>query len=158
MKKTDMIALLKLIERLPSRYYVAPDAVHDLARQLAIPEDEAVKFVQLRVECRMPGDDVYLYGSGILLRDYDRNKLVKCLNRLVFGKKGRPKLEDDERRDKANQDCQVFKKLVAEEAAQKKRGAKQRVYKALEKKWRLTDAGVRRRVKNALKHEDELPF
>ena len=124
MKKKDMSDLLKLIERLPLRSYAAPDAVQDLARRLAIPEDEAAKIVELQVECRMPDDDVYLYGYGVLLREYERDRIIKCLNQVVFGKKGRPKLQEDKRREKANRDRQAFEKLVAEEALKKKEARK----------------------------------
>jgi hypothetical protein len=164
MKKERIVALLKLIEGLPLRRYEAPDAVEDFTRRVGITDDKKMqdiaKAVRLGVEVRMPGDiDYYLYGYGILLRKDDRDKLVRCLRSLVHGKRGRPQQDEDDKSQRANEDCQVFKKLVAEfEATSGKRGAKTRAYETLEKKWRLTNRGVRARVREALKHEDVLPF
>jgi hypothetical protein len=164
MKKERILALLKLIEGLPLRQYEAPDAVEDFTRRLGITDDkemqEIAKIVRLGVEIGIPGETGgYLYGHGILLRKHDRDKLIKCLRSLVSGKRGRPQQDNDDKSKRADEDCQVFRKLVAEfEATSGKRGAKTRAYEILEKKWRLTNRGVRARVREALKHEIEIPF
>jgi hypothetical protein len=165
MKKERILALLKLIEGLPLRQYTAPDAVEDFARRLGITDDKKMQDiangVRLGVEVGLPGDigGYYLYGHGILLRKHDRDKLIKCLRSLVSGKRGRPQQDKDDKSERADEDCQVFRELVAEcEATSGKRGAKTRAYELLEKKWRLTNRGVRARVREALKYEVEVPF
>lgn len=164
MKKERILALLKLIEALPLRQYEAPDAVADFTRRLGITDDKKMQdianAVRLGVEISLPGEiGGYLYGYGILLRKDDRDKLIRCLRSLVYGKRGRPQQDEDDKSQRANEDCREFKKLVAEfEATSGKRGAKTRAYEILEKKWRLTNRGVRARVREALKYEDEVPF
>ena len=164
MKKERILALLKLIEALPLRQYEAPDAVEDFTRRLGITDDKKMQdianAVRLGVEIRLPGEmGGYLYGYGILLRKDDRDKLIRCLRSLVYGKRGRPQTDEVDKSRRAYEDCQLFKKLVAEsEATSGKRGAITRAYEALEKKWRLTRRGVCARVRQALKYEEEVPF
>jgi hypothetical protein len=148
---------------LPLRQYTAPDAVEDFARRLKDDKkmQDIANAVRLGVEVGLPGDigGYYLYGHGILLRKHDRDKLIKCLRSLVYGKRGRPQQDEGDKSKRANEDCRVFRELLAEcEATSGKRGAKTRAYEILEKKWRLTNRGVRARVREALKHEDVIPF
>jgi hypothetical protein len=156
-------ALLKLIEGLPLHDYAAPGAVHDVARKIADSAEnakhellddntmvQAAEIVQLGMG--LPGDHHYNYGHGILLREYDRDRLIRCLRSVVSGERGRPEKDEDEKMDQAFADRDAFEReMAAESKAGGKKGAKTRAYENLEKKWNLTNRRVRARVSDAFK-------
>ena len=91
-------------------------------------------------------------GTGILLRENYRERLIWWLRTIVAGKKGKrgpPQLDEYEKLRKALLDVMMFREIEA--AIGEKRGAKTRAYEAFANKFGVTERQARDRIKTARK-------
>ena len=111
----------------------------------------------VRTGMSVPGDKRrYNYGHGILLRQRDRDRLIRCLRAIISGKRGHPGKDDDDRMDEALLDLEAFEGELRKAKDDGKKNPKTTAYEELRKRWNLnTERQVRNRVSAANKL---LPF
>jgi hypothetical protein len=144
--------LLNLIEGLPLHDYAAPEAVQEVAKFFAEDDNAMSKAAEVvRLGIGIPGVRHYNYGRGILLRKWDRDSLIKCLRHILYGKRGAPKKDDDDKLDKAFADRRAFEQVLTKLESAGIKAPKTRAYEIFETKWNLTNRQVRNRISSAFK-------